>query len=74
MLKDSLSAIDSKVDALEADELHHTRIAINCNSQISGIAPFAYKGESLQVGQLNDVIYAVTVEKPSSGEWIFQLM
>lgn len=71
-LNNDLAAIDYRLDGLEAVKLRHTRIAINCNTSVSGIEPFKYKGESLQVGQLNDIIYAVTVEKPQ-GEWIFSV-
>ena len=73
-LKSALDTASNKITALEASELFETRIAINCNTSVSGITPFGYKGTSLPISSdTTSKIYSVTIEKPSSGEWVFSV-
>lgn len=70
----SLSDSNDRIESLEAIALSETRVAIACNTAVSGITPFGYKGTSLPISSsANDKIYAVTLEKPSSGDWIFSV-
>jgi hypothetical protein len=73
-LNNDLTNSNDRIENLEAIALSETRVAINCNTAVSGITPFGYKGTSLPVSSsANNVIYAVTVEKPSSGDWVFSI-
>lgn len=73
-LNQALDTASNKITALEASELFETRIAINCNTSVSGITPFGYKGTSLPISSdTTSKIYSVTIEKPSSGEWVFSV-
>lgn len=73
-VKSDLVNSNDRIETLEAESLSETRVAINCNTAVSGISPYTYKGTSLPVSDTTgDKIYSVTLEKPSSGEWVFSV-
>ena len=55
------------------EAFYQTQVNISCNTAVSGMTPFSYKGESLAVSENNIKIIAAIPVTPSSGEWIFSI-